>query len=760
MPDVLSDANIAAQQVELAMSRLDSLSTLPCVVAQLLSRLKQGRLSPSALVDVIESDPALAAKSLSLTGRRSVRMPEGRFSLGRALNELPEHEVRDAVLSVKAFQPFDLNDHAGGPGATLGKDLLLHSLAVACCARDIAAAASPAMDSQLAYFAGLLHDMGKLALREVMPKGLVRIFEEAESAKECSCAIERKHLGVEHTIIGKHLAQKWRLPDAVVLAAWLHHNETVTISRDMPEARIAAVVQLADSVARRSGVGNSGSFDPPEAHGPIAECLGISVDQLRQISGNLPAAVAEKSRVLGLDSPDAVADYCGAAHAAAAHLAREHSEMSFENRRLQSSASHLDFAADFLLDTSPAVGTANIAEDFAARWQKFYQTGMVCLYLIPPGRLDTMEVVVVEKLLHSRIVSVNVPAETPVLPAAIAGSFAVLNAHDHIGWLFEQLDVDFDAHRTKLVPLLCGGGVVGAIAFELHYPGDAELFEEKFRISASVAGTVLGMALSRQKQQHFAERFSRLVSKSKAPAELLGKPEEAAARNAKAEDSLGALAEMAAGAAHELNNPLAVISGRAQLLADAEDEVEKREILNQICENAREASGIIEDLMSFAEPPRPRAAETDVRKMLDEAVQLTGRKINAGDLDVEIEIAQDAESVYVDSAQIVSAIANVISNAVESYGEQTGPIIIAADAAESGEMVKLAIKDRGCAMDAATLKKATQPFFSAKPAGRKRGMGLAYTARFIQLNKGTLNISSEPGSGTVVTIRLPASESI
>jgi signal transduction histidine kinase len=212
---------------------------------------------------------------------------------------------------------------------------------------------------------------------------------------------------------------------------------------------------------------------------------------------------------------------------------------------------------------------------------------------------------------------------------------------------------------------------------------------------------------------------------------------------------------MAAGAAHELNNPLAVISGRAQLLAEAQNDQETKEILKQIYENAREASSIIEDLMSFAEPRQPRAAQTDVKRMLDEAVSLTSRKTNIENIDVDIEIAGSVESVFVDSAQIVSAIANIISNAVESYGDKPGPIEITADTEESGELVELAIKDQGCGMDAETLKKATQPFFSAKPAGRKRGMGLAYSARFIQINKGLLNITSESGSGTTVKIYLP-----
>jgi len=752
MPDEPANTTVT-QQIELAVSRLDSLSTLPCIAVQFVPKLLQGQFSPSALADIIESDPALTAKILSLIEQRGVGLPDGRFSLRQALDKLPAHDVRDAILSINVLQAFDLDDGIDKDRATAKKELLLHSIAVACCAKDIAETASPQMDSQLAYSSGLLHDIGKLALEETMPKSFASMAEEAKSTKKSSRVIEQKHLGTDHTIIGKRLGQKWRLPNLIVLAIWLHHSQTVIIAEDMPEARIAAVVQLADSTARQSGIGASGSFDLPEPAESLSEWLAISPEQLQQIRGQLSETVRQKSNILGLYLPKAGANYCKIVHTAAAQLARQHTELSGENRRLQSDSSHLDFITDFLLDINSNSGAADIAENFAARWQKFYQTGMVCLYLAPWRGSQTLEAVVVENLSQSRTVCLNAPAQISVIPKTIANNFAILNAYDHIDWLFEQLDVDFDVNRTKLIPLLSGRKAVGAIAFELHYPGDVELFEEKFRTSASIAGTVLSMALAQQRQQQFAERFARLI---RVPAERgSSQPKDTQTRAAPAEHSLNALAEMAAGAAHELNNPLAVISGRAQLLAEAESDQEKKKILEQIYKNARETSAIIEDLMSFAEPPEARAARTDIKQMLDEAIQLAMQKTKAERLDVQIAVAEGLESVFVDSAQVVSAIANVISNGVESYGEKPGPIKITAEAAESGDSVKLQISDVGCGMDAETISKATQPFFSAKPAGRKRGMGLAYAVRFIQLNKGSLNIASEPGSGTTVTIYLP-----
>jgi signal transduction histidine kinase len=218
---------------------------------------------------------------------------------------------------------------------------------------------------------------------------------------------------------------------------------------------------------------------------------------------------------------------------------------------------------------------------------------------------------------------------------------------------------------------------------------------------------------------------------------------------------MNALVEMAAGAAHELNNPLSVISGRAQFLNETETEQGKKQFLKQIQENAGIISRIIEELMSFARPQEPRPAETDVKQILDEAVQLTSQKTGVEHINIQIEVAEDIKSVFVDSAQIVSAIANVFSNAIESYTGSLGPVKVTAIAEESGSFVKLQISDLGCGMDAETLEKATQPFFSAKPAGRKQGMGLAYAQRIIRLNKGRLRIISRLGSGTTVTIMLP-----
>jgi len=742
MPKELADTTVA-RQVELAIGRLESLSTLPCVAAQFLDKLLQPQFSPSMAADIIESDPALALKILSLAAKRQMVEAGGKFSLRYAIDRLPVHEVRDAVLSVKVLQPAEFGDGCGGETVLRREELLLHSVAVACCAADIAQAVLTSADVQQAYCAGLLHDIGKLALEEAMPKSFARIVEEARSAKSSLCDVEQKHLGGDHTIFGKRLARKWALPEEIALAVWLHHSDVATVCEGMPEAKLAAVVQLADCMARQAGLGQSGSFDAPEPASGAVELLGMDGSRLEQIRLNLPQRVKEKSKILGLDLPNPLRRYCETIGDAAGRLAKENTELTLRSRQFQAASSHLDFITDFLLSVGANSTAVEIAENFAVRWQKFYQTGTVCLYLAPPVGEQMLQAVVVERLAQSEVVVADVPEGVTAVPQVLTGDFEIVDAEDHIDWLFEQLAAEFDAGCTKLASLSFGGKVVGVIAFELHWPVDAELLEEKLKTSASVAAAVLDAAVVWEKHRNFAERLVRLISK----------PKDSRSRIAPADGAVAALAEIAAGAAHELNNPLAVISGRAQLLAGAETDRQKKEILKQIQNSARDASAIIEDLMGFAEPPQPRRVAVSIGQVLEEAVELTRQKTGAEHINAQIKVGPDVGDIFVDSGQIVSAIANVITNAVESYSDRMGPVKIIAET--SGNFVKLQVGDLGCGMDARTLARATHPFFSAKPAGRKRGMGLAYTARFIQLNEGLLNIESEPDKGTSVTIYLP-----
>ncbi len=752
MPDKPTDVTVS-HQVELVIRRLDSLSILPSVSIQCFSKLLQLGSRPPELAEIIESSPAFTAKIISLIGKEGLSFSDEKFSIRNAVDKLGPHIVRDAFFSMKVYPGFERDEER----ILLRKELIQHCLGVACCAKEIAEIISARMYPELAYSAGLLHDIGKLALDEAMPRSFSGIVEQAKSQEACVCAIEQKNLGTDHTILGKRLAAKWHLPSQITLAIWLHHSNTEIISENMPEARIAEVIQLADLIVRQCGIGRSGSYDSVDSAEAISQSLGINHEQIEQIRRNLAEKVAQKSEVLGLDLPNASNKYYDIIQTAAAQLGREHTKLSLENRQLQSASSHFDFMTDFLSSINSNTAPIDAAENFAVRWQKFYQTGPVCVYLAAGAEAELLEAVVVESPHRSKTVILNAPAGTSAIPQSIAKKFGILNAGDYIDWLFEQLDIDFDLSQTKMAPLLCGGKAMGAIVFEFRYPAETEQLEEKFKAAASIAGAVLDMAFAVAVQQRFAEQFAHLVSRlgdtqRRISAETRSKETQPQISTA---DCLIALAEMAGGAAHELNNPLSVISGRAQLLAGSETDAGKKRILKQIQENTKAISAIIDDLMSFASPPQPRLAPTDIKQMLEEATQLTAQKQKSEQLDISIDVAEGVGEVFVDSGQIVSSTANILCNCLESYPDGVGPVKVTAIGDESGDFVKVTISDSGCGMDAETLQKATQPFFCSKPAGRKRGMGLAHAGRLIQLNGGCLNITSQLGTGTTVTILLP-----
>jgi putative nucleotidyltransferase with HDIG domain len=329
---------------------------------------------PQTIAETIEADPALAAKVLAAARQQQIASAESLCSFKDAIERMPLNIVRDAVFSVKLYPAFDEN----GGRALLRKQLILHSLAVACCAEDIAKIASPTVEPQLAYAAGLLHDIGKFALDEAMPRSFAAIVEQAQS-QQVSIWASSKNLGLDHTILGKRLAAKRLLPDPIATLPWLHHAGIEAITQNLPQANIAAIVQLADLIARQCEIGQSGSYDNPDS-AVLAKSLSINNEHLEHIRESLAEKVEQRCTALELNSANGAGKYCNIFHSLAAQSSRKNAQLSQENRELLTASSRFEFVREFLSGLNANAEPVDVL-GLAACWQRFYQTGIVCVYL-------------------------------------------------------------------------------------------------------------------------------------------------------------------------------------------------------------------------------------------------------------------------------------------------------------------------------------------------------------------------------------------
>jgi signal transduction histidine kinase len=233
--------------------------------------------------------------------------------------------------------------------------------------------------------------------------------------------------------------------------------------------------------------------------------------------------------------------------------------------------------------------------------------------------------------------------------------------------------------------------------------------------------------------------------------------------------------EMAAGAAHEMNNPLAVISGRSQLLASQLTDPRQRTAAKLIHEQSDRLSEIISELMDFAQPPRPTLEKCDVQQVVHQAISeakvLSKASPDSADRTVEV-IVTDVPSVTIDATQVRQALAELIANAIQATeaaaerSGQAGPsgakrvtagrVTVRIGHDSFSRRVVIDITDDGCGMNNATLRRAFDPFFSALPAGRRRGMGLPKALRWVEGSGGSIRLESEPNQGTRAIVLLPA----
>jgi signal transduction histidine kinase len=218
---------------------------------------------------------------------------------------------------------------------------------------------------------------------------------------------------------------------------------------------------------------------------------------------------------------------------------------------------------------------------------------------------------------------------------------------------------------------------------------------------------------------------------------------------------LEAMAELAAGAGHEINNPLTVISGRAQLLLRDETDPERQRVLAIIVAQTVRIHEMIADMMLFARPPRPELAQVELAKLVDDLVA----KLRPRAAQQETAICRTGDSgpilIIADPVQLAVALRAVCQNALEAL-QSGGRIEIKVERPAETE-VRIRISDDGPGIKPEERPHVFDPFYSARQAGRGLGLGLCKAWRIVTNHAGRIEVESQPGEGATFTVVLPLS---
>jgi putative nucleotidyltransferase with HDIG domain len=729
------------KRVELILQQLEELPTLPSVAMQVLATTSRDDSTFADVVQLISSDPSLSARILQLVRRADVGGGNV-SSVQQAVTLLGFDAVRSAVLSVSVFQTFS---GSSSGGAFKREEFWQHALAVACCAELLAEKLPKGgVSSSEAFVCGLLHDLGKVALDTILPKSFSRVVEGVDLLRGDIADLERTIIGLDHLVVGKRLAERWQLPTNVRDVIWLHGQPPEALPSTIKDARLINLVSLADLLVRESHLGYSGNYTFA-ARSTWSDTLGLSAEAMETVLKQLVIHIQPRATALGLGEANTVDLYHQAISQANRELGRMNSRLASSGKRLAGRAKFFDVLSAFQGELRPDADAQSVLRAMGRAAAELLSAPVIAAFSLPPGATSAESVMVgdLDKVVQTSLV------ECTVRPSpATVGDGPVMSAGDELDWLLCAVSPRLSERARFWICLSAENQTIGGVVWGAA-PGEAHRLEGQVQELTALANAwslALRAAQIREESRNLTEQLADSLRR-------LHSAQNEISRN----KTIITVGEMAAGAAHEMNNPLAVISGRSQLLASQLTDPRHKHAANLIYEQSHRLSEIITELMDFAKPLPATRQIVDLADLVGRALHDAKMLDESADRNIEVTLT-DVPPVMVDETQVAAALAELIGNAVQATDPGVGRIEIHAAHEASSSQVALTITDNGHGMDEGTLKRAFDPFFSAKPAGRRRGMGLPKALRWVESSGGSIRLESRPNQGTRSLVLLPVAE--
>ena len=313
--------------------------------------------------------------------------------------------------------------------------------------------------------------------------------------------------------------------------------------------------------------------------------------------------------------------------------------------------------------------------------------------------------------------------------------------------LVASLFLSLFVHRMIYVPLRdLQAGAKRLAAGNLDEPIPVRNGDELGELARSFNAMTLALKSSRGELREWGETLEKKVAER---SEALRLAQAETARNEK----LASVGLLAAGIAHELNNPLTGVLTFSSLMrkkvpegsADAED-------LDLVIRETKRCAAIIRRLLDFAREKTPSKQFADLNRLIEETVRIVERPAHLRDIEIRLELEPALPAVWVDADLIKQVVMNIVVNAQQAI-QHKGSITVSTRRA--GARVEIAVSDTGCGIPEKDMQRIFDPFFTTKGVGQGTGLGLSVSHGIVEAHGGTIEVASKVGEGTTFRVFLP-----
>ena len=594
-----------------------------------------------------------------------------------------------------------------------------------------------------------MHDLGKLVLCCWDQERYEPVIAQAREDRSQLLSVEEKLLGIGHTQVSKLLMESWNFPSSLIIPSWLHHQPLSEFGSPQPE-RLGFIVKCANLMCHIQRFGDSGSPIADPDVGELEQSIGLSKEELSEVSAEVMDRFEEVSG--NFDFEGCTRDhYHSAVGRANEELAQLSLELAIKNRQLTLRQRAMESICRLNEDLAGKVTSATALEKVL----EVMDSTLPCERLM--GFMPREREGVIEG--HMRVRG-KAPLRRVSLPlnGHVARDQGGLKAREQIR-LIKQAAMHLGAQDPgaaeifallrsvdlTVMPLDTGNqDTLGVILVEVSRSKEPDSGEKLnlLRQYVRLATLVLEQILL---QETLEERAEKLVQMARKTQEVR--------QQVQSSERLASVGRLAAGAAHEINNPLSAVISNAELLLRRTVAEKDRRALGVILEQSDRIAKIVDDLMDLAQPASPKSEIADLTPVMARTLSVLQPRIQKSGVTVRKDYPPSMPRVCVGPKQLERVFLNLFVNAIDAM-DKGGVLSIRVRMAADQKRLRIDISDTGKGIPPEQLPSIFDPFFTGTK-GVGTGLGLSISRSIIESHWGEIAVSSIPGEGTTFSVYLP-----